>query len=274
MRMTNFPLRAGPVFLIILAVIAGAAILAPWLPLPSPTANNLMGRLTPPMTNGYLFGGDNLGRDILSRILHGGRITLMIAALSVLFGALAGSVVGLLAGYYRGWVDAVLMRLVDLQLSIPLMLLALLIVSSLGPSITNLVLVLSLTSWVQYARVVRSEVISLREREFIRAAHAIALSDLRIIHRHILPNVTGSIIVIGTIELSRVIILESALSFLGLGVQPPTPSWGRMLADGRAFMNSAPWIAIFPGMAIFTVSLSINMVGDWLRDRLDPRLAN
>lgn len=274
MKLTNFSFRAGPVFLAILLVMVAASVLAPLLPLASPTANNLMGRLAPPLSDGYLLGADNLGRDLLSRILYGGRITLMIAALSVLFGALAGSIVGLLAGYYRGWLDAVLMRLVDLQLSIPLMLLALLIVSSLGPSITNLVLVLSLTSWVQYARVVRAEVISLREREFIRAAHAIALSDLRIIMRHILPNVTGAIIVIGTIELSRVIILESALSFLGLGVQPPTPSWGRMLADGRAFMSSAPWVALVPGLAIFIVSLSINMIGDWLRDKLDPRLVD
>lgn len=274
MLMRNIPFRAGPLFLSLLVVMALACAIAPWLPLPGPTLNNLAGRLSPPLDKGFWLGADNLGRDILSRLLYGGRITLMIAGLSVVFGALAGSLIGLFAGYYRGWVDVILMRLVDLQLSIPLMLLALLIVSALGPSIANLVLVLSLTSWVQYARVVRAEVISLREREFIRAAHAIALPDLTIIFRHILPNVMGSVIVIATIELSRVIILESALSFLGLGVQPPAPSWGRMLADGRAFMTSAPWIALFPGLAIFIVSLSINMTGDWLRDTLDPKLSD
>jgi peptide/nickel transport system permease protein len=267
---------AGVLGVTLLVTLVVLALAGPFLGLPSPTANNLLARLSPPSlatAKGlHLFGTDQLGRDILARTISGARVTLTIGATAVILGGLVGVVVGLVAGYYGRWVDAVLMRVVDVQLSIPLSLLALLVVGTVGPSLQNLVLVLALTSWVQYARVTRAQVLVVRERDYIRSAHAIGLGDARIIFQHILPNVLSAALVIATIDLARVIILEAALSFLGLGVQPPSPSWGRMLAEGRAYMSTAPWIAIFPGAAIFMTALSVNLVGDWLRDLLDPRV--
>lgn len=266
---------SGAVGIGFLVILVLAAVFGPAAGLPSPIQNNLLTRLAMPSLNlwqgGHLFGTDQLGRDILARVLTGARVTLIIGFSAVILGGVIGVLIGLIAGYFGGWFDALLMRLVDIQLAIPLTLLALLVVSSLGPSMQNLVIVLSLTSWVQYARIVRGEVLQVRERDFIRSAHAIGLRDTKIILRHILPSVLPAAIVIATIELARVIILESALSFLGLGIQPPSPSWGRMLADGRAYMSTAPWVAIFPGAAIFLTTLSINLAGDWLRDRLDPK---
>lgn len=273
---SKFGSVAGIVGISLLVFLIAVALVGPLLGLSSPTTNNLMARLAPPSFETakglHLFGTDQLGRDILSRTVHGARVTLMIGATAVLLGGVIGIVVGLIAGYYGRWVDAVLMRIVDVQLSIPLSLLALLVVGSIGPSLQNLILVLALTSWVQYARVVRGQVLVVREREYIQSAHAIGLGGLRIIFTHILPNVVSAALVIATIELARVIILEAALSFLGLGVQPPAASWGRMLAEGRAYMSTAPWIAIFPGLAIFLTALSVNLTGDWLRDLLDPKV--
>ncbi|MGK6317350.1 ABC transporter permease [Neorhizobium sp. DT-125] len=273
---SKFGSIAGIIGVSLIALLIAVALFGPLLGLASPTANNLMARLAPPSfdtTKGlHLFGTDQLGRDILSRTIHGARVTLMIGATAVLLGGAIGIVIGLVAGYYGRWVDAVLMRIVDLQLSIPLSLLALLVVGTIGPSLQNLIFVLALTSWVQYARVIRGQVLGVREREYIQSAHAIGLGDVRIIFQHILPNVLSAALVIATIELARVIILEAALSFLGLGVQPPSPSWGRMLAEGRSYMSSAPWIAIFPGAAIFITALSVNLTGDWLRDLLDPKV--
>lgn len=273
---SKFGSIAGIIGVSLIVLLIAVALFGPLLGLASPTANNLMARLAPPSfdtTKGlHLFGTDQLGRDILSRTIHGARVTLMIGATVVLLGGAIGIVIGLVAGYYGRWVDAVLMRIVDVQLSIPLSLLALLVVGTIGPSLQNLIFVLALTSWVQYARVVRGQVLVVREREYIQSAHAIGLGDVRIIFQHILPNVLSAALVIATIELARVIILEAALSFLGLGVQPPSPSWGRMLAEGRSYMSSAPWIAIFPGAAIFITALSVNLTGDWLRDLLDPKV--
>lgn len=273
---SKFGSIAGIIGVSLVVLLIAVALFGPLLGLANPTANNLMARLAPPSfdtTKGlHLFGTDQLGRDILSRTIHGARVTLMIGATAVVLGGAIGIVIGLVAGYYGRWVDAVLMRIVDVQLSIPLSLLALLVVGTIGPSLQNLIFVLALTSWVQYARVVRGQVLVVREREYIQSAHAIGLGDVRIIFWHILPNVLSAALVIATIELARVIILEAALSFLGLGVQPPSPSWGRMLAEGRSYMSSAPWIAIFPGAAIFMTALSVNLTGDWLRDLLDPKV--
>lgn len=273
---SKFGSIAGIVGISLIVFLIAVALFGPLLGLPNPTTNNLVARLAPPSFETakglHLFGTDQLGRDILSRTIHGARVTLMIGATAVLLGGVIGIVIGLIAGYYGRWVDAFLMRIVDVQLSIPLSLLALLVVGSIGPSLQNLILVLALTSWVQYARVVRGQVLVVREREYIQSAHAIGLGDLRIIFKHILPNVVSAALVIATIELARVIILEAALSFLGLGVQPPAASWGRMLAEGRAYMSTAPWIAIFPGAAIFLTALSVNLTGDWLRDLLDPKV--
>ncbi|MGK6316629.1 ABC transporter permease [Neorhizobium sp. DT-125] len=273
---SKFGSIAGLAGVSLIVLLITTALIGPYIGLASPATNNLMARMLPPSFDTgkglHLFGTDQLGRDILSRTIHGARVTLMIGATAVFLGGIIGIVIGLIAGYYGRWVDAILMRIVDIQLSIPLSLLALLVVGTVGPSLQNLVLVLALTSWVQYARVVRGQVLVVREREYIQSAHAIGLGDLRIIFTHILPNVISAALVIATIELARVVILEAALSFLGLGVQPPSPSWGRMLAEGRAYMSTAPWIAIFPGAAIFLTALAVNLTGDWLRDLLDPKV--
>jgi peptide/nickel transport system permease protein len=272
-----FRSKAGLFGWVILTVFIAVALLAPWLGLPNPIRGSLGARLAPPTWTGLLspgphpFGTDQLGRDILSRIVYGSRTTLLIASGAVILGGIVGVTLGIVAGYLRGWVDSILMRLVDIQLALPLMLLALLVVAALGPSTTNLVIVLALTSWIRYARIVRGQVLAVREREFVLSARAIGASTGRIMFRHILPNILTPALVVATLELARVIIMDAALSFIGLGVQPPAPSWGRMLADGRTYMTSAWWIVTFPGLAIVLTVLSVNLVGDWLRDYFDPR---
>jgi peptide/nickel transport system permease protein len=269
--------RGGSFGFIVVVVFVLTALGAPLVAPDDPVKTNLRQRLAPPMASvqdqASVLGRDQLGRDILSRIIYGSRVTLVVAATSVILGGLVGIALGLLAGYFGGWVDRVLMRLADVQLSLPMMLLALIIVAVLGPSLTNLVIVLALTSWTRYARIVRGEVLSLRGREFVLSAVAAGAGAKRIIVRHILPNVISAAVVVGTLELARVIIMESAKSFLGLGVQPPEPSWGRMLADGRSYMASAWWLATFPGLAIVILVLGVNMLGDWLRDHFDPQLS-
>ena len=269
--------KAGLFGFVLLVVIIALALLAPLLDLPDPTRGDLRARLAGPTWEGLFspgahpLGTDEVGRDILSRLIHGSRMTLMVASTAVVLGGIVGTMLGILAGYKGGIVDRLLMRLVDIQLAIPLMLLALLVVAALGPSIRNVVLVLALTSWIRYARIIRAQVLSLREREFVQSARAIGASTARIMFLHILPNVLTPALVVGTLELARVIIMDAALSFLGLGVQPPTPSWGRMLADGRVYLSSAWWVVTFPGLAIVLTVLSVNLFGDWLRDYFDPK---
>ncbi|WP_394690607.1 ABC transporter permease [Hoeflea sp.] len=269
--------KAGLVGAILIFIIVLVSLLAPFIDLPDPTRGDLRARLVGPTWTGLFspgahpLGTDEVGRDILSRLINGSRITLLVATTAVLLGGVAGTILGILAGYKGGFIDRVLMRLVDIQLAVPLMLLALLVVAALGPSLQNVVLVLALTSWIRYARIIRAQVLSLREREFVQSAHAIGASTLRIMFLHILPNVLTPALVVGTLELARVIIMDSALSFLGLGVQPPTPSWGRMLADGRVYISSAWWAVTFPGLAIVLTVLSVNLFGDWLRDYFDPK---
>lgn len=270
--------RAGLFGFALVTFFCLAALAAPYLGLPSPTRSSLIARMTAPTWSGLFspgahpLGTDELGRDILARIVYGSRITLTIAATAVILGGIVGTLLGIVAGYYRGTVDRVLMRIVDIQLALPLMLLALLVIAALGPSTTNLVIVLALTSWLRYARIIRGQVLALREREYILSAHAIGASTWRIIIRHLLPNVLTPALVVATLELARIIIMDAALSFLGLGVQPPNPSWGRMLADGRVYISSAWWIVTFPGIAILLTVLSVNLLGDWLRDYFDPKL--
>lgn len=270
--------RSGLFGMVLLVAFIGAALLAPVLDLPNPVRGDLKARLAPPTwtslfsPGAHPLGTDQLGRDILSRIVHGSQITLAVAASAVVLGGIVGVFLGIVAGYRGGMVDRILMRLVDIQLAIPLMLLALLVVAALGPSLSNLIVVLAVTSWIRYARIIRGQVLSLREREFVLAARAISASTSRIMLRHILPNVLTPALVVATLELARIIIMDAALSFLGLGVQPPTASWGRMLAEGRTYISSAWWIVTFPGLAILLTVLSVNLVGDWLRDYFDPRL--
>ena len=262
----------------LLLMLVLMALFGPLLDLPDPTRGNLRARMLAPTLSwaglgSNPLGTDQLGRDILSRIVAGSRITLLIASSAVLLGGVLGTLLGLVSGYFGGLFDRLLMRLVDIQLALPLMLLALMIVAALGPSLPNLVIVLALVSWVRYARIVRGQVLAVREREFVQSARAIGASPVRIILRHILPNVLTPALVVATLELARIIVLEAGLSFLGLGVQPPYPSWGRMLADGRTYISSAWWIITFPGLALMLTVLSVNLLGDWLRDYFDPRLA-
>lgn len=264
---------AGAALLVLLLALALAE---PWLGLPDPTRGDLRARMLAPTISwaglgAHPFGTDQLGRDILSRIIAGSRVTLTIAGSAVILGGIVGVFLGLVAGYFGGWSDRILMRLVDIQLAFPLMLLALLVVAALGPSLHNLVAVLALTSWVRYARIIRAQVLSVREREFVQAALAMGAGHGRILMRHILPNVLTPALVVATLELARTIVLEAGLSFLGLGIQPPSPSWGRMLADGRTYIASAWWIITLPGLALMLTVLSVNLLGDWLRDWLDPR---
>jgi peptide/nickel transport system permease protein len=261
----------------VLLVMGGSAVLAPQLAPWDPTRQMLLKRLRPPMwqergLREHPLGTDHLGRDILSRILHGGRISLGVGLTAVTLSALIGVTLGLAAGFFGGRADTLIMRLVDVFLAIPYILLAMGVVFALGPSLLNVILVMGCTRWVQFARIVRADVLSIREREFVAGARARGNRPLRLLLRHVLPNALTPIIVVATLELAFMIIYESALSFLGLGVQPPTPTWGWMLSDGRNYVATAWWLATFPGLAIMLTVLAVNLLGDWLRDTLDPRL--
>jgi len=269
--------KAALVGLSILLVVTTGAVLAPVISPADPLLQDVSVRLKPPTLEGgdgqaHLLGTDHLGRDILSRLIYGARISLAIGISAVAVAGTLGTLIGLVAGYRGGRVDDLCMRLTDTMLAMPFILLALAVIAVLGSSLRNIIFVLGITSWVSYARVVRAEVLTLRMREFVAAAQALGGHGTRIIFRHLLPNVLTPVIVIATLEVARMIILESALSFLGLGVQPPTPTWGGMLADGRAYLSTAWWLATFPGLCIMLSVLGINLLGDWFRDVLDPRL--
>jgi peptide/nickel transport system permease protein len=263
--------------LAVVAAVVGAALLAPVLTPFDPGEQNIAERLRPPggVTDGgriHLLGSDHLGRDILARILVGSRIALLVALAAVAIAGTLGLVVGVVSGYFGGRLDDALMRIADVQLAFPLVLLAIAVIGVLGPGLGNLIAVIGVSGWVVYARIVRGEVLSLREREFVQAAIAVGSPSGRVILRHILPNAFAPWLVIATLDMARVIVLESALSFLGLGIPPPTPTWGGMLADGRVYLSTAWWLATFPGLAILVTVLGINLLGDGLRDTLDPRL--
>jgi peptide/nickel transport system permease protein len=263
--------------LTVLLCMGGAAVFAPQIAPWDPARQMLMKRLRPPMWEArglreHPLGTDHLGRDILSRILYGGRISLGVGLSAVSLSCLIGVTLGLLAGFHGGRTDAFIMRVVDVFLAIPYILLAMGVVFALGPSLLNVILVMAVTRWVQFARIVRADVLSIREREFVSGARARGGRSFRLLVRHVLPNALTPIIVVATLELAFMIIYESALSFLGLGVQPPTPTWGWMLSDGRNYVATAWWLATFPGLAIMLTVLAVNLLGDWLRDTLDPRL--
>lgn len=232
---------------------------------------NLTARLVAPFTNpAFPLGTDPLGRDVLARVVQGGEISLTVGILSVAGSVTIGVVMGLIAGYYRGFWDMVVMRFADVQLAMPFILLAITFIAIVGGSLANTIILLIVSQWVQYARLVRGSVLSLREREFVLSARAIGVRDRNIILQHLLPNLIGPVIVLMTLNIATNILLESSLTFLGLGVDPTIPSWGGMLADGRTYLQLAWWVSVFPGLAILLTVLGLNLLGDWLRDSLDP----
>ncbi|TAK85399.1 MAG: ABC transporter permease [Betaproteobacteria bacterium] len=272
-RSGRLPVIPVAILVLLLIDVIFAGVIAPH----SPYATDLSKRLIPPawLPGGdvsYLLGTDLVGRDLLSRLMTGARASLGVALATIFVGGTVGIVLGMVAGYAGGRTDSVIMRLVDGSLSIPVILLALVLVSVREPSAWNVILVLSLVIWARFARLVRGEVLSLRERAFVALAQVAGSSSARIIARHIFPNILNTVIVVGTLQVGWVVLLEASLSFLGVGVPPPIPAWGSMVADGRAHMLSAWWLSLFPGIAILLLVLSLNFLGDWIRDRLDPRL--
>jgi peptide/nickel transport system permease protein len=264
-------MKAGLGVAISLAVLLAAAG-APWLAPDDPLRADLARSLRPPGTPGHPLGTDQLGRDLLSRILYGARLSLFIGGCTVLATAVAGGALGLVAGFVERWPSAAIMRLADVQLSFPFILLALTINAIVGLGLRNIIFSLSAAGWVVYARVVRGEVLSVRQRDFIQAAAALGVGRGRLLLRHVLPNVAPSIIVVASLQFSQFIVAEAAISFLGFGVQPPTPAWGSMLSESRDFLYVAWWLGALPGLALALTALGINLLGDWLRDRLDPKL--
>ena len=261
---------------LILTIILTLAVLAPWIAPSDPTRQVLMMRLKPPgtlATSGqiYLLGTDDLGRDLLSRILFGAQVSLAVATLSVLVSTLVGVTLGMMAAWFRGWIEVIAMRLVDMMLSIPAVLLAVLTVAVLGPGFFKLILVLGLTRWPRYTRVAFGQTLQIATLPYVKAAELAGAGTARILLRHILPNIAGPLLIIATVEFGLMILFEAGLSFLGLGVQPPYPSWGSIMAAGRQYVQRAWWLTVFPGAALFVLVLCVNLFGDWLRDRLDPR---
>lgn len=255
------------------------AISAPFLTPFDPREINIVDRLQPPSwpdTEGavHVLGTDSLGRDVLARVIYGARVSLMVGLTAVFIAGSIGVVLGLIAGYFGGFIDDFIMRAADIQLAFPFILLAISVMAVLGPGLFKVIAVLGVSGWVQYSRIVRGQVISLRETEFVEAARAIGATNGQIMVRHILPNAWAPVIVIASFSVAGTIIAEASLSFLGLGVPPEVPTWGGMLSEGREYLERASWLVLFPGLAISMTVLGINFVGDWIRDYLDPRMKN
>jgi peptide/nickel transport system permease protein len=267
----------GIVGTLMITLVVLMALLTPVIAPHDPTQHHRKERFVPPVwakdgNPTYLLGTDQLGRDVLSRILYGSRISVLVGVSAVTIGGTLGAIMGLLAGFYGGLTDLLISRFLDTFLSIPFILLVLALVGVLGPSLLTLIAVLGVTGWASYARVVRGETLSVKEREYVLAARVIGASPIRIAFRHVLPNTFASIIVLATLDVASTILAESSLSYLGLGVQPPTVTWGVMIADGREYLSSAWWLAVFPGLAIMLTVLGVIFLGDWLRDVMDPKL--
>jgi len=253
------------------------ALAAPAIAPHDPIRQSLRARLTAPTLSAadgkaHVLGTDHLGRDVLSRMVYGARVSLLVGFAAVVLGGLIGATLGVVAGFRGGWTDSTIMTVADAQLAFPFILLAIGIIAVLGPSFPTLIVVIGLSGWVNYARILRSQVLVLRSREFVDAIRALGGSVTRMVSRHILPNVVSSLVVIATLELSRAIVLEATLSFLGLGIQPPTPSWGGMVHEGREYLDTAWWISTAPGIVLMVTSIVVSRTGDWLRDLLDPTL--
>jgi peptide/nickel transport system permease protein len=269
------PILANPLNLValaLIAILAACALLAPLLAPYDPLAQDLAVRLKPPSPEHWL-GTDSLGRDIASRILYGARISLVIGVVVVGSAGVFGTFVGLVAGYAGGLVDEALMRLTEVFLAFPALILAMAIAGALGPSLTNAIIAIAAVTWAVYARLTRGQILSLRRREFVEAARAMGASRMRIILRHLLPNTLAPLMVQASFDMGSSIIAAAGLSFIGFGAQPPTPEWGVMISEGRNFINTQPWLSLFPGLAILLAVGSFNLLGDGLRDAFDPRLS-
>ncbi|MDM5232888.1 ABC transporter permease [Lysinibacillus pakistanensis] len=279
-KVLNF-IKKNPTGIIgLLLVLASVlcAIFAPYIAPYDPGAASLGHRLDMPKwlddtgKSQYLLGGDQVGRDLLSRIIYGARISLLVGICGVAISLVLGTFLGIISGYFGKWMDDLIMRLAEVQMGLPFILLAIVIMSVFGTGIEKIIIILGLTYWVSFARLIRGEILALKEQEYIQAAKAIGGTHFKIILKHILPNVASSILVLATMCIAEFILLEASLTFLGLGVEPTVPSWGGMLADSRNYMTSAWWISVFPGIAIMLTVLGFNLLGDWLRDRLDPNM--
>jgi peptide/nickel transport system permease protein len=259
----------------VLGLFLAAALLAPWLAPADPLTGSLEERLAPPAWSEggslrHLLGADDLGRDILSRLIYGARVSLAVSVLAILGAGVVGSTIGMVAGYFGGWTERIAMRVVDLALSFPVIMLALLFAALFGPSLVNIILVLGLVLWSPFARMARGETLRIKTLDYVDLARTAGASHLAILVRHILPNISGALIVLATLQVGTVIVLEASLSFLGVGVPPPTPSWGSMVSDGRNFIASAWWVSFIPGLAVLAVVMAANMLGDALADHLNP----
>jgi peptide/nickel transport system permease protein len=261
----------------VLVAVVVIAIFAPLMAPHSPTKQNLREKNVPPAwyvkgSSNHVLGTDYLGRDILSRVLYGARVSLLVAGISLSTGLLVGSTLGLVAGYFGGWLDEIVLRMVDVWMSLPFLLVALVVAVVIGPSFGTVMGLLALIAWAGFVRNVRAEVLSLRQRDYVALARVAGASNSRILAWHMLPGVLNTIVVIATLRVGQLILAEASLSFLGAGIPPPTPAWGIMVAEGRDYLATAWWSSFFPGIAIFLVVMALNFLGDWLRDHLDPRL--
>ena len=263
--------RLGVAAFVAMTVVVLAALAAPYLPLPDPDTVDTPNRLRPPMTAGHLLGTDEFGRDLLSRLVWGGRVSLLAGVGAAAAAMVVGVALGIVAGYYGGWAETVIMRLTDILMAFPYILLAIAIVAGLGPGLRNAMIAIAIVGFPIYTRLVRGAVLSLREREFVEAARALGANDPLILGRHILPHLLSPVIVAFSLDVGAKILATAGLSFLGLGTQPPTADWGSMLATGRQFVVLSPHVVLLPGLAIFVIVLALNLVGDALRDLLDPR---
>ncbi len=267
-------LTRNPIILIAGLVLLGfvvTAALAPWLPLPDPSSQDLRNRFQPP-SGEHPFGTDDFGRDMLSRVIWGGRVSLLVGILSVVFSSIMGVSLGLISGYCGGLIDIVIMRVTDILLSFPGLLLAMMICAAIGSTLMNVIVAISVVTVPRFSRIARGSTLSTREEEFVEAARALGQSAIKVIFFHILPDILSPILVVATLWIPAAIMTEASLSFLGLGVMPPTPTWGNMVSAGKSYLQKAPWIAVFSGMAIVLVVLACNFIGDAVRDAFDPRL--
>lgn len=261
---------------LLLAIILAAALLSPWLPLPDPLANNLADVFLPPGSDTasgmHWLGTDQLGRDMLARILSGARLSLFVVLMAAAIAAVIGSLLGMLAGYAGGWLDALIMRLIDIQLAVPFILLILLVMALFGTSLSNIIIIMGVSSWAIYARVARAKTLEIRELEYIESVRAMGFSTPRILLRHVLPNLAAPLIVLLTLDIPRLIVLEASIGFLGMGIQPPTPTLGNLIGEGRSYMLLAQWLVLYPGLAIAALVVGCNLVGDSLLRKTRTRL--